>query len=81
MPRLVEANDLHLFAVNTGPMYQTHLAMARNHDPIGVWDQHFEFSVWPLYCKEVEPVHATARTLCEASETTKAYYMRHISEF
>jgi hypothetical protein len=81
MPRIVTANALHLFAVNTGSLYQAHLAMARNHDPIGVWDQHFEFAVLPLYRKQMERAHATPRVLCEASETTKAYYERHISEF
>jgi hypothetical protein len=81
MPRLVQANDLHLFAVNTGSLYGAHLAMARGHDPIGVWDQHMEFAVLPLYRKEFGHVHATPRTLCDAAETTKAYYERHIAEF
>jgi hypothetical protein len=81
MPRIVTANDLHLFAVNTGSLHQEHLAMARSHDPIGVWDQHFEFAVLPLYCRQTERVHATTRVLCDASETTKAYYERHIAEF
>jgi hypothetical protein len=81
MPRHVTANDLHLFAVNTGSLYQAHLAMARNHDPISAWDQHFESAVLPLYRKQIEGVRATPRVICEASETTKAYYERHIAEF
>lgn len=79
--RLVDANDLHLFAVHTGSFYQKHLELARNHEPIGLWDEHFANNVVPLYCKQIEPVAYTPRALCEASETTKAYYERHIAEF
>lgn len=79
--RLVDANDLHLFAVHTGSLYQKHLRMARNHEPIELWDDHFAHVVVPLYCREIEPVSHTACALCEASEITKAYYERHISEF
>ncbi|MCP1757797.1 hypothetical protein [Bradyrhizobium elkanii] len=82
MTHIVSANDLHLFAVNTGPFYQQHLAMARSHDPIVAWDQHFDLNVVPLYRKQIKgPLRFPSRSICDAAEATKAYYERHITEF
>jgi hypothetical protein len=76
--REVDANDLELYAINTGPFYETHKLLAP--EPLGIWMQHVAQTVLPCYSREIEPVTASTVTIATVAAALKAYYLRHLSE-
>jgi hypothetical protein len=80
MTRFVDANDLELFAVNTGQFYARHKQMAAENLNLSSWQFYVRQTVLPRYCREIEPVTASAETIATVAANLKAYYGRHLAE-
>jgi hypothetical protein len=77
----IDAQELELFAVNTGELYQLHLTMARSNASQATWREHVQRRVLPLYSRQVEPAEMTGPQLRAAAEALRAHYAQHITEF
>jgi hypothetical protein len=77
--RLIDANDLELYAINTGELYARHKQLARGSATIHAWQNHVR-RVLDRYTHEIEPVYAKPATVNHVARALKDYYTRHISE-
>jgi len=75
----ITANELVLFATNTGPLLQTHLHLARTN---GNWREHIVFTLLPLYRKEFHEPRAAMRrdNIITAASELSDYYIQYLSE-
>jgi hypothetical protein len=78
--RFVDTNDLELFAINTGPLYARHKQMAADNLNPSTWQFYVRQTIVPRYCREIEPVRASAETVATVAANLKTYYERHLAE-
>jgi hypothetical protein len=76
--RNVEAHDLELYAINTGPFYTRHKALVTK--PFDAWLDHVALIVLPRYSREIKPVTATDQTILAVASALQAYYLEHSKE-
>jgi hypothetical protein len=76
--RTIEANDLYLFTINTGELYQYHKFLAPF--PVREWRLHLTDRVIPLYGRQVEPVTYDWETIANVAQNLKDYYQEHVAE-
>lgn len=76
--RQVNANDLYLFAVNTGDFYKHHVANAPC--SLEFWNAWVRNTVVPRFCREVEPVTAMADVILTTAIELRDYYREHAKE-
>lgn len=74
------ADEIVLYATNTGSLYEAHKRMAREGAKLDTWKAHVTGRVLTLYGREVEPAWAPLRTRIAAATELKAYYERHLRE-
>jgi hypothetical protein len=75
MPREVEINDLELFAINTGELYEKHKKLGEDNG--WAWVKHVRDTVLPLYCRQVETVWASSSTVDAVASALSDYYKCH----
>jgi hypothetical protein len=76
--REVDSHDLELYAINTGELYQTHKLLVGKNG--WAWVKHVRDRVLPRYCREIEPVSASATTVDEVAVALCNYYTQHERE-
>ena len=76
--RSVEAYDLVLYAQSTGPLYSAHKALVGRTAP--GWRKHVRERVIPRYCREIEPVYASLKTINSAARDLRRYYEQQARE-
>jgi hypothetical protein len=76
--RFVEAHDLELFAINSGELYHRHQQLASL--GIGPWARHIHDKVIPLYCRQVDPVRVSVRTVSDVALALQTYYRNQAEE-
>lgn len=75
------AEDVTLWAVNTGSLYKRHCEMARQRLSVLAWQRHARDIVLPHYRKELRTVcHADAVFVGKVAMDLRAYYLQHILE-
>lgn len=79
MPTL-KADEIALFATNTGELYETHKQLARQGASNQRWFEHISGPVLRLYARQVEPARCWPSERFDAAAKLKAYYERHIRE-
>lgn len=75
--RKVTANDLYLYAVNTGVWYGRHLELARRKSLFGF---HVNSVVVPQYIREFPDAKISMKVARDAAEMLEEYYTRHVQE-
>ena len=80
MSRLIDAHDLELYAIHTSQFYETHKQLASTRANGWAWIKHIRDSVLPRYCREIEPVTASADTVSMVAGELCDYYRRHMEE-
>ena len=78
MTRLVEVNDLELYAINTGEFYALHKALVGK--PVETWVRHLLDNVAPHYCRKIEPIEVNLPLLVSVANHLRDYYTRHAAE-
>lgn len=76
------AESILLYAINTGDMYGTHCALAREKATINRWRIWCRFTVCRRYSREIEalPQRVSADMLLSIARDLKAYYEQHVNE-
>lgn len=69
-----------LFAINTGDMYGTHVAIAQDSANISRWRVWVRYTVCVRYRKEIEWRRFSADMIMTIAQDLKAYYATHIKE-
>lgn len=79
--KFVEANDIVLFAQNTGELYERHKDMARADASEGAWAFHVQNVVMRLYKSQFGRGHKLGlQAGLEAARELRTYYNQHIKE-
>ena len=78
MKREVRAHDLELYAINTGQFYEIHKGLVGQNG--WAWIKHVRDLVLPRYCREIEPVWASEKTVDSVAVSLCEYYTRHAQE-
>lgn len=76
----LDAQNIVLFATNTGELYETHKRMAREGASKQQWFNHVRGPIARLYNRQVERVCWWPSECFDAAGALKAYYERHITE-
>jgi hypothetical protein len=76
--REIDAFDLEVYAINTGELYEAHKLLTTF--PIERWVKHVRERVLPRYCREIEPVAASAKVIEAVAVALRDYYKRHMEE-
>jgi hypothetical protein len=77
----VTAEDVELFAINTGELYETHLKYGLNRAGRERWRSHVSNRVWNQFKRELRgnPLIRT-EDLNEAADRLRDYYLTHAAE-
>jgi hypothetical protein len=88
MTKMLDAEDIQLFAQTTGQLYDEHCRLAKNGAGIERWFGHVQDVVLPRYIREVlKPKRTTTAVMVASREamrvaarSLRAYYLQHIKE-
>jgi hypothetical protein len=70
--------DLFLFAVNSGELYERHKSLASRECGLDMWIRHIRFIVEPLYERQCSKLtNWNGSTVREAATRLKSYYEEH----